>query len=236
MSFLEVQNIDVFYGDVQVIFDLSLNVNEGEVVSIIGGNGAGKSTLLRTLSGLMQAVGGQIQFEGAGIEKSPPEEIVERGIVHVPEGRRLFTLMSVRDNLVVGAYNRRADALKETTLQEVYTLLPRLQEREAQIAMTLSGGEQQMVAIGRGLMAKPKLLMLDEPSLGLAPILIKDIFETVRKIADQGTTVLLVEQDVRHSLSLSDRGYVLEHGRIAMEGPARELLADPHIKSAYLGI
>ncbi len=236
MSFLEVQNIDVFYGDVQVIFDLSLTVNEGEVVSIIGGNGAGKSTLLRTLSGLMPAAGGQIQFEGAGIEKSPPEDIVERGIVHVPEGRRLFTLMSVRDNLVVGAYNRRADALKETTLQEVYTLLPRLQEREAQIAMTLSGGEQQMVAIGRGLMAKPKLLMLDEPSLGLAPILIKDIFETVRKIADQGTTVLLVEQDVRHSLSLSDRGYVLEHGRIAMEGPAQELLADPHIKSAYLGI
>ena len=236
MSFLEVQNIDVFYGDVQVIFDLSLNVNEGEVVSIIGGNGAGKSTLLRTLSGLMPASDGQIQFEGAGIEKSPPEDIVERGIVHVPEGRRLFTLMSVRDNLVVGAYNRRADALKETTLQEVYTLLPRLQEREAQIAMTLSGGEQQMVAIGRGLMAKPKLLMLDEPSLGLAPILIKDIFETVRKIADQGTTVLLVEQDVRHSLSLSDRGYVLEHGRIAMEGPAQELLADPHIKSAYLGI
>ncbi len=236
MSFLEVQNIDVFYGDVQVIFDLSLTVNEGEVVSIIGGNGAGKSTLLRTLSGLMPASGGQIQFEGAGIEKAPPEEIVERGIVHVPEGRRLFTLMSVHDNLVVGAYNRRADALKETTLQEVYALLPRLQEREGQIAMTLSGGEQQMVAIGRGLMAKPKLLMLDEPSLGLAPILIKSIFETVRQIADQGTTVLLVEQDVRHSLSLSDRGYVLEHGRIAMEGPAQELLTDPHIKSAYLGI
>ncbi len=236
MSFLEVQNIDVFYGDVQVIFDLSLNVNEGEVVSIIGGNGAGKSTLLRTLSGLMQAASGQISFQGAGIAKAPPEEIVARGIVHVPEGRRLFTLMSVRDNLEVGAYNRRADAHKEATLKEVYTLLPRLQERESQIAMTLSGGEQQMVAIGRGLMAKPKLLMLDEPSLGLAPILIKDIFETVRKIADQGTTVLLVEQDVRHSLSLSDRGYVLEHGRIAMEGPAEELLADPHIKSAYLGI
>jgi branched-chain amino acid transport system ATP-binding protein len=236
MSFLEVQNIDVFYGDVQVIFDLSLTVKEGEVVSIIGGNGAGKSTLLRTLSGLMQPAAGEIRFEGAAIGQAPPEEIVARGIVHVPEGRRLFTLMSVRDNLVVGAYNRRADALKENTLQEVYRLLPRLQEREAQMAMTLSGGEQQMVAIGRGLMAKPKLLMLDEPSLGLAPILIKNIFETVRKIADQGTTVLLVEQDVRHSLSLSDRGYVLEHGRIAMEGPARELLADPHIKSAYLGI
>ena len=236
MPFLDVQNIDVFYGDVQVIFDLSLTVNEGEVVSIIGGNGAGKSTLLRTISGLMQASAGKILFEGKDMVQAPPEEIVERGIVHVPEGRRLFTLMSVRDNLEVGAYNRRADGSKQETLREVYTLLPRLQERESQMAMTLSGGEQQMVAIGRGLMAKPKLLMLDEPSLGLAPILIKSIFETVRKIADQGTTVLLVEQDVRHSLSLSDRGYVLEHGRIAMEGPATELLADPHIKTAYLGI
>ena len=236
MSFLEVKNIDVFYGDVQVIFDLSLTVNEGEVVSIIGGNGAGKSTLLRTISGLMQASAGGIDFEDAGIDKASPEEIVERGIVHVPEGRRLFTLMSVYDNLIVGAYNKRADARKEQRLKEVYALLPRLEERQAQIAMTLSGGEQQMVAIGRGLMAKPKLLMLDEPSLGLAPILIKNIFETVRKVADQGTTVLLVEQDVRHSLSLSDRGYVLEHGRIAMEGPADQLLADPHIKTAYLGL
>ncbi len=236
MSFLEVKNIDVFYGDVQVIFDLSLSVHEGEVVSIIGGNGAGKSTLLRTLSGLMQPTAGGISFEGSAIEHAPPEEIVERGIVHVPEGRRLFTLMSVYDNLIVGAYNKRADAQKEQILKQVYTLLPRLEERRAQIAMTLSGGEQQMVAIGRGLMAKPKLLMLDEPSLGLAPILIKNIFETVRKIADQGTTVLLVEQDVKHSLSLSDRGYVLEHGRIAMEGPAVQLLADPHIKTAYLGL
>ena len=236
MSFLEVKNIDVFYGDVQVIFDLSLTVNEGEVVSIIGGNGAGKSTLLRTISGLMQASAGSIAFEDAAIEKASPEIIVERGIVHVPEGRRLFTLMSVYDNLIVGAYNKRADARKEQRLKEVYALLPRLEERQAQIAMTLSGGEQQMVAIGRGLMAKPKLLMLDEPSLGLAPILIKNIFETVRKVADQGTTVLLVEQDVRHSLSLSDRGYVLEHGRIAMEGPADQLLADPHIKTAYLGL
>jgi branched-chain amino acid transport system ATP-binding protein len=144
--------------------------------------------------------------------------------------------MSVKDNLIVGAYNRRADKHTNTTIEEVYTLLPRLQERESQLAMTLSGGEQQMVAIGRGLMARPKLLMLDEPSLGLAPILIKDIFQTVRKIADKGTTVLLVEQDVKHSLSLSDRGYVLEHGRIAMEGPAKDLLDNPHIKTAYLGL
>jgi branched-chain amino acid transport system ATP-binding protein len=236
MGFLEIDHIDVFYGDVQVIFDLSLHIEEGEVVSIIGGNGAGKSTLLKTISGLMNPNRGKINFQGVTVEQSPPEDIVDHGIVHVPEGRRLFSLMTVKDNLIVGAYNKRADGKKETTLKEVYGLLPRLQEREKQLAITLSGGEQQMVAIGRGLMARPRLLMLDEPSLGLAPILIKDIFETVRKIADQGTTVLLVEQDVKHSLSLSDRGYVLEHGRIAMEGAADALLNDPHIKTAYLGL
>ena len=236
MALLEVKNIEVFYGDVQVIFDLSLKVEEGEVVSIIGGNGAGKSTLLRTVSGLMQPAKGEITFEGRPIQHLPPEEVVERGIIQVPEGRRLFTLMSVQDNLIVGAYSKRADGQKANTLKEVYTLFPRLNERLAQLAMTLSGGEQQMVAIGRGLMARPKLLMLDEPSLGLAPILIKDIFDTVRKIADQGTTVLLVEQDVKHSLSLSNRGYVLEHSRTVMEGPAAELLDNPHIRTAYLGL
>lgn len=236
MPFLELTNIDVFYGDVQVVFGLSLKVEEGEVVSIIGSNGAGKSTLLKTISGLMAPARGEILFEGFPTHDQPPEKIVERGIVQVPEGRRLFTLMTVKDNLIVGAYNSRADRQKEKTLQEVLGLLPRLKERESQLAMTLSGGEQQMVAIGRGLMARPKLLMLDEPSLGLAPILIRNIFETVRKIADQGTTVLLVEQDVKNSLGLSDRGYVLEHGRIAMEGTAKELLQDPHIKTAYIGI
>jgi len=236
MPFLELKNIDVFYGDVQVVFDLSLKVEEGEVVSIIGSNGAGKSTLLKTISGLMTPARGEILFEGFPTHDQPPEKIVERGIVQVPEGRRLFTLMTVKDNLIVGAYNSRADRQREKTLQEVLGLLPRLKERESQLAMTLSGGEQQMVALGRGLMARPKLLMLDEPSLGLAPILIRNIFETVRKIADQGTTVLLVEQDVKNSLGLSDRGYVLEHGRIAMEGNAKELLQDPHIKTAYLGI
>jgi branched-chain amino acid transport system ATP-binding protein len=236
MALLEVKNIDVFYGDVQVIFGLSLRVEEGEVVSIIGGNGAGKSTLLKTLSGLMHPTKGEITFESKTIERSSPEDIVEYGIVQIPEGRRLFTLMSVQDNLIVGAYNKRADTEKDGTLGEVYQLFPRLKERAAQMAMTLSGGEQQMVAIGRGLMAKPRLLMLDEPSLGLAPILTKSIFETVRKIANQGTTVLLVEQDVKHSLSLSDRGYVLEHGRTVMEGPAKDLLENPHIKTAYLGL
>ena len=236
MALLEVRDIDVFYGDVQVVFGLALRVEEGEVVSIIGGNGAGKSTLLKTISGLMQPATGEIAFEGKPIHSRPPEDVVERGIVHVPEGRRLFSLMSVQDNLIVGAYNKRADGQKQQTLEMVYQLFPRLRERLAQMAMTLSGGEQQMVAIGRGLMALPKLLMLDEPSLGLAPILIKSIFETVRKIADQGTTVLLVEQDVKNSLNLSDRGYVLEHGRTVMEGPARELLENPHIRTAYLGL
>jgi branched-chain amino acid transport system ATP-binding protein len=236
MSLLEINKINTSYGDVQVIFELSLKVEKGEVVSIIGGNGSGKSTLLRTISGLMKTTAGQISFEGQTIHNEPPEKIVTHGIVHVPEGRRLFPLMSVRDNLLVGAYNKRARPDLEKTLKQVYELLPRLAERETQLAMTLSGGEQQMVAIGRGLMAKPHLLMLDEPSLGLAPILIKDIFETVRKIADQGTTVLMVEQDVRHSLSLSDRGYVLEHGRVVMEGKASDLIDDPHVKEAYLGM
>ena len=236
MPFLEINNIDVSYGDVQVIFDLSLNVEKGEVVSIIGGNGAGKSTLLRTISGLMQPRAGEIHFQGSPIHAKPPEEIVDCGIVHVPEGRRLFSLMTVKDNLIVGGYNKRASQSMGQTMERVYELLPRLSEREHQLAMTLSGGEQQMVAIGRGLMALPDLLMLDEPSLGLAPILIRNIFETVRKIADQGTTVLMVEQDVKHSLSLSDRGYVLEHGRVAMEGQASDLMNDPHVKEAYLGI
>ncbi len=236
MALLEVQDIDVFYDDVQVIFDLSLNIEEGEVVSIIGGNGAGKSTLLRTISGLLQPPKGKILFDGTEVQKMSPEKIVNHGIVHVPEGRRLFSLMDIKDNLIVGAYNPRADQHMEETLKHVYHLLPRLQERSDQIAMTLSGGEQQMVAIGRGLMAMPRILMLDEPSLGLAPVLIKEIFKTIRKIADEGTTVLMVEQDVNHSLSLSDRGYVLEHGRIAMEGKASDLLGDPHIKKAYLGL
>jgi branched-chain amino acid transport system ATP-binding protein len=236
MGFLEVNNIDVSYGDVQVIFDLSMHIEEGEVVSIIGGNGAGKSTLLRTISGLMKPSSGRISFKGRSMHTLPPEEIVNRGIVHVPEGRRLFSLMTIKDNLIVGAYNKEADKYKEQTLSQEYEMLPRLKERENQTALTMSGGEQQMVAIGRGLMARPKILMLDEPSLGLAPVLINSIFETIRKIADQGTTVLLVEQDVNHSLRLSDRGYVLEHGRIALEGRADELLGNPHIKEAYLGI
>jgi branched-chain amino acid transport system ATP-binding protein len=236
MSLLSVEHIDVAYGDVQVIHDLSLTVEEGEVVSIIGGNGAGKSTLLKTISGLMHPSAGTIRFRGESIQNLPPERIVERGIVQIPEGRRLFSLMTVAENLEIGAFTPRAYKERGKTLRQVHALLPRLLERQDQMAMTLSGGEQQMVAIGRGLMALPGLLMLDEPSLGLAPILVKSIFDTLRKIADTGTTVLLVEQDVNHSLQLSDRGYVLEHGRVALAGEAGQLLENPHIKAAYLGI
>jgi branched-chain amino acid transport system ATP-binding protein len=236
MSLLVIKDIEVSYGDVQVIFGVSLEVHEGEIVSIIGANGAGKSTILKTISGLISPHAGAISLNGQAIHRAAPEVIVNRGVIHVPEGRRLFPLMTVRENLEVGAFNPEADKLKGETLKQVYALLPRLKERERQMAITLSGGEQQMVAIGRGLMARPKLLMLDEPSLGLAPLLVKDIFSTIERIAEQGTTVLLVEQDVRHSLSMSNRGYVLEHGRVVMEGSGQELLNNPHIRKAYLGI
>lgn len=236
MPLLDVNDINVSYGDVQVLYDLSIAVDEGEVVSIIGGNGAGKSTLLRTISGLMPTLSGSMNFLGNHIHAMTPDKVVDTGLIQVPEGRRLFSLMTVKDNLMAGAHNKAAYPFREETLQEVYAMFPRLKERESQLAMTLSGGEQQMVAIGRGLMAKPKMLMLDEPSLGLAPVLINEIFQTIRNIADKGLTVLIVEQDVNHSLNLSERGYVLEHGRIAMEGPAQKLLVDPYIKEAYLGI
>ena len=236
MALLDIKNINCFYGDVQVIYSVSLHIDEGEIISLIGANGAGKSTMLKTISGLMKPSDGEILFENQGIHMLRPEKIVEKGIIQVPEGRRLFSLMTVKENLDVGAHNTRAFPHKSETIKDVYKLLPRLEERESQQAVTLSGGEQQMVAIGRGMMAMPKILMLDEPSLGLAPVLIKEIFQTIRQIADQGTTVLLVEQDVQHSLSLSNRGYVLEHGRIVMEGTGKELLENPEIRTAYLGI
>ena len=236
MALLEIKHINCFYGDVQVIYDVSMHIEEGEVISLIGANGAGKSTMLKTISGLMNPHSGEILFQNDPIHMMRPEKIVERGIIQVPEGRRLFNLMTVKENLQVGAHNTRAFPHTNETIKDVYKLLPRLEEREKQQAITLSGGEQQMVAIGRGMMAKPKILMLDEPSLGLAPVLIKEIFQTIRTIADQGTTVLLVEQDVQHSLNMSDRGYVLEHGRIVMEGTGKELLENPNIREAYLGI
>lgn len=236
MSLLDIKSIDIYYGDVQVVYGVSLHIDESEIISIIGANGAGKSTILKCISGLINTKSGEMYFNNEPIQNIPPEQVVDKGIIQIPEGRRLFTLMTVEENLEVGAFNREADKVKEETLKEVYNLLPRLEERKKQLAITLSGGEQQMLAIGRGLMSKPKLLMLDEPSLGLAPILIRDIFETIKKISEQGVTVLLVEQDVRHSLSMSDRGYVLEHGRIAMEGSGQDLLENPHIRDAYLGV
>ena len=236
MSLLEIKNINCFYGDVQVIYDVSMHIEEGEIISMIGANGAGKSTILRCISGLMKATSGEIYFEGEQIQNERPEKIVDKGVVHVPEGRKLFTLMTSKENLEVGAHNPRAYPHMQESFKDVYKLLPRLKEREEQMAITMSGGEQQMVAIGRGMMAMPKILMLDEPSLGLAPVLIQEIFQTIKKIAEHGTTVLLVEQDVQHSLSLSDRGYVLEHGRVAHEGTGKELLDNPKIREAYLGI
>ena len=236
MSLLEIENIDVYYVDVQVIFGLSLKVENGSVVSIIGTNGAGKSTTLKTISSLLIAKKGQITFNGDIISILKSNEVVEKGVIHIPEGRRLFPFMTIMENLQVGAFPKRAQGKEDENLRLVFTLFPVLSERSNQLANTLSGGEQQMLAIGRALMSNPLLLMLDEPSLGLAPILIKDIFETVMEINKRGTTILLVEQDVQHSLSISDYAYVLENGRLAMEGKGGELLDDKHVKKAYLGI
>jgi branched-chain amino acid transport system ATP-binding protein len=237
MSLLTIERINAGYGEIQVLFDLSLHVNQGEVVSIIGANGAGKSTLLKAISGLLKPLSGTITFAGNDLCGVKVDEIVERGLVHVPEGRRLFSLMTVYENLEMGGYNRHAIENFEGNLQRVYKLFPRLEERKQQLAGTLSGGEQQMVAIGRGMMANPKVMMLDEPSLGLAPVLKKEIFATVKKIADQfGMTIVLVEQDVINSLAISQRGYVMEQGQVVMEGSSAELLGNPHIKTAYLGM
>ena len=236
MSLLEIENIDVYYGDVQVIFGLSLKVENGSVVSIIGSNGAGKSTTLKTISSLLTPKKGQITFNGDIISILKSNEVVEKGVIHIPEGRRLFPLMTIMENLQVGAFPKRAQGKEDENLRHVLALFPLLSERSNQLANTLSGGEQQMFAIGRALMSNPLLLMLDEPSLGLAPILIKDIFETVMEINKRGTTILLVEQDVQHSLSISDYAYVLENGRLAMEGDGKKLLNDKHVKKAYLGI
>jgi branched-chain amino acid transport system ATP-binding protein len=236
MPLLELENLNVFYGDMQALWDVSLHVDEGETVCIIGANGAGKSTALNTISGLLQPEQGSIRFNGTEIAQTPTQNIVEMGVIQIPEARRLFPFMTVQENLEIGAYNRRAQTVQSQTMQDVFELLPVLNERRTQLARTLSGGEQQMLAVGRGLMAKPVLLMLDEPSLGLAPMLVRSVFDAIRRINEAGTTVLLVEQDVQHSLQLSHRGYVLENGRIVMEGKGGELLEDPHIRKAYLGL
>jgi branched-chain amino acid transport system ATP-binding protein len=233
---LEIKNIDVFYGDVQVIWDISFNVKQGEIVALIGANGAGKSTTLKTISGILRPKKGEIHFNDIPIHKVEPYKLIEIGLVHVPEARRLFVEMSVEENLDMGSLKGEAKKEREITKQLVFDLFPRLLERRRQLAGTLSGGEQQMLAIGRGLMAKPKLQMFDEPSLGLSPILVKDIFNVIKRIKEEGTTVLIVEQNVKQTLAIADRAYVLENGKIALQGTGAELLSNEHVRTAYLGV
>jgi len=233
---LQVKHIDVFYGDVQVLHDVSFEVREHEIVALIGTNGAGKSTILRTISGIMRPEAGEILFGDVPIHNLEPYKLVDTGMSHVPEGRRLFVEMTVEENLDMGSLRGKAKAEREKTREVVFDLFPRLKERRKQLCGTLSGGEQQMVAIGRGLMSKPKLIMFDEPSLGLAPILVKEIFNIIEKIRQEGVTVLIVEQNVKQTLSISDRAYVLETGRIVLEGAGEAMMNDEHVKTAYLGV
>jgi branched-chain amino acid transport system ATP-binding protein len=233
---LEVQNIDVFYGDLQVLWDVSFEVEEGEIVALVGANGAGKSTTLKTLSGLLNPGNGSIRFLDQRLDKIPANKIIEHGVVHVPEGRRLFPEMTVRENLIMGSLAPQAKLKREETMEWVFGLFPRLREREKQLAGTLSGGEQQMLAVGRGLMALPKMIMFDEPSLGLAPILVAEIFNIIKRINKEGVTVLVTEQNTKQTLEISDRGYVLENGRVVLIGTGQELLNNEHVKEAYLGI
>jgi branched-chain amino acid transport system ATP-binding protein len=230
---LETERVDASYGPVQVLWDVALEVGEAEVVALVGSNGAGKTTLLRALSGLIPVSGGQLRFEGRPITGLAPEQIVERGIAHVPEGRRLFPGLTIRENLLAGAY-ARGDGRRE--LERVIEIFPHLGSRLSQLAGSLSGGEQQMCAIARGLMSRPKLLMIDELSLGLAPKLVEDILDRVRDLPQQGTSLLLVEQDVDAALRVASRGYVLETGRVVAEGRSADLAEDPRVREAYLGI
>lgn len=232
---LTIENLEVSYGRAQVLWGVSLNINEGEIIALVGANGAGKTTLLKTISGIVKQRSGKISYDGKPFDKLSSRDIVKMGIVHVPEGRKLFPEMSILENLMMGAYKVPKQE-REKRLDQVFTLFPVLKERMKQLAGTLSGGEQQMVALARGLMAGPRLLMLDEPSLGLAPLVVERIFEAVMKIHQEGVTVLLVEQNVHEALELANRGYVLENGKIALEGAGNELLGNEHVRCAYLGI
>lgn len=232
---LKVNNIDVFYGNIHALKDVSLKVNEGEIVTLIGANGAGKSTLLKTISGLLKPKHGNILYLTQQIAGKPAQGIVKSGISHVPEGRRVFSNMSVEENLELGAYLRNDRAQIQKDIDHVYELFPRLNERKKQLSGTLSGGEQQMLAMGRALMAKPKLLIMDEPSMGLAPLIVKQIFEIIQMVNQQGTTVLLVEQNAHMALSIADRAYVIETGKIVLSGTAKELQESEEVKAAYLG-
>jgi branched-chain amino acid transport system ATP-binding protein len=233
---LEVKKVNLVYGQMQVLKEVSLRVQDREIVSLIGANSAGKSSMLNAISGLVPLAGGEILFEGNPIHSLPSHEIIELGIIQVPEGRRIFPLMSVRENLLMGSYSRRARPKSSEALQRVFELFPRLAERSTQLGESMSGGEQQMLAIGRGLMAGPKILMLDEPSLGLAPIVVEMIFKVLQEVNRQGVTILLVEQNVKESLDISIRGYVLENGRVSLEGAAKDLLENSYLKKAYLGL
>jgi len=233
---LRLESVDAFYGDLQALFGVSFEVRDKEIVALVGANAAGKTTSIRVVSGLVAPRGGRVLFDGADLESVPAHRRVDLGIVQVPEGRRRFPFMTVRENLLLGAHAERARAERERTLDYVLSLFPVLAERGTQLAGSLSGGEQQMCAIGRALMARPRLLMLDEPTLGLAPVLVGRIFETVRTINADGVTILLVEQNVRQALTLAHRACVLESGRLVLDGPARELLGDERLKRAYLGL
>ena len=233
---LKVSDIDVYYRDLQALSGVSIRVEAEEVVSVVGSNGAGKSSLLKTISGMLRPRRGTISLNGVDISQAAPPRIVEQGISHVPEGRQIFPSMTVLENLEMGAQFPRTQRAMQETMQQVFGYFPRLKERLGQKAGTLSGGEQQMLAMGRGLMSLPTLMMLDEPSLGLAPVLVSTIFEIIEQINRQGTSILLIEQNVFHSLTISNRGYVLENGRVALSGSGRELLENPHIRKTYLGL
>ncbi len=233
---LELQKINAGYGDLQVLWDVDLSVDKGEIVSLLGSNGAGKTTTLRVVSGLLKPFSGKVMFNGRDITKLPSNKRVEMGLALVPEGRQLFPEMTVLDNLEMGAYTKRARDKFHDTLEWVFTLFPKLKERRTQLAGTMSGGEQQMLAIARGLMSRPEVLMMDEPSMGLAPKLVLEIFGTVKKLREEGVTILLVEQNAKAALDVSDRAYILETGKIVLHGPAQELLGMDEVRKAYLGI
>ena len=232
---LNIQGINVYYGNIHAIKDVSFHVHPGEIVTLIGANGAGKSTVLKTISGLLRTKTGEITFDGQDIRTTAPHKIVGMGLAHVPEGRRVFAELSVYENLKMGAYTRSDKNEIEESLANVYKRFPRLEERKNQMAGTLSGGEQQMLAMGRALMSRPKIILMDEPSMGLSPILVNEIFDIIRSVSESGTTVLLVEQNAKKALAIADRAYVLETGRITMSGNAKDLLEDDSIKKAYLG-
>ena len=232
---LEVKNLQVYYGVIQALKDVSFTVNEGEVIALIGANGAGKTTILRTITGLIGAKAGEILYEGINLQKIAPHKIVSLGIAHVPEGRHVFSQLTVYENLLMGAFTRKSKDETEETLQSVYRRFPRLKERKNQLAGTLSGGEQQMLAIGRALMSKPKIMLMDEPSMGLSPILVTEIFDIIKSISESGTTVLLVEQNAKKALAIADRAYVLETGKIVLSDDAKKLMDNEQVKKAYLG-